>query len=49
MLFWRKIVKKKKNNNNTKLKNNTFNTPTTLEKCMNLTTTVKEGEDGLYF
>ena len=41
--------KKKKDNDNTKLKNNIFNISTALEKCINLTATVKKGEDGLYF
>ena len=35
--------------NNIKLNNNIFNILTTLGKCINLTTTVKEGEDGLHF
>ena len=41
--------KEEKDNNAVKLKDNTFNTPTALEECINLTTTVEEGEDGLYF
>ena len=42
--------KEEKDNNATKLKDNTFNTPTTLEEYINLTAkVVKEGEDRLHF
>ena len=41
--------KEEKDNNAAKLKDNTFNTPTTLKECINLTATVEEGEDKLYF
>ena len=39
--------KEKKDNNAAKLKDNTFNTPTTLEECINLTAIVEEGKDGI--
>ena len=35
--------------NATKLKDNIFSTPTTLEKYINLAAIVEEGEDRLYF
>ena len=45
----KKDNKEEKDNDDAKLKDNTFNTPTALGKCINLTTIIKEGEDGLYF
>jgi hypothetical protein len=41
--------KEKKDNNAAKLKDDIFNTPTTLEEYINLTTIVEEGKDRLYF
>ena len=41
--------KKEKGNDAAKLKDNIFNTPTTLEEYINLTTIVEEGEYKLYF
>ena len=37
--------KEEKDNNAAKLKDNTFNTPTALEKCINLAAIVEEGKD----
>jgi len=45
----KKDNKEEKDNNAAKLKDNTFNTPTALEECINLTTIVEEGKDRLYF
>ena len=41
--------KEEKGNNAAKLKDNIFNTPTTLEEYINLTTIVEEGKYKLYF
>ena len=41
--------KEDKDNNATKLKDNTFNTPTALEKYINLIIIIEEGKDKLYF
>ena len=41
--------KENKDNNAAKLKDNIFNTSTTLEKCINLTTIVEESENGSHF
>ena len=41
--------KEKKGDNAAKPKDDTFNTPTALKECINLTTIVEEGEYKLYF
>ena len=41
--------KKEKDNNATKLKDNIFNTPTTLKECINFAAIVEEGKYKLYF
>ena len=41
--------KEEKDNNAAKLKDNTFNTPTALEKYINLAAIVEESKDRLYF
>ena len=41
--------KEEKDNNATKLKDDIFNTPTTLEKYINFAAIVEESEDRLYF
>ena len=41
--------KEEKDNNTAKLKDNIFNTPTALEKYINLTAIVEESKDRLYF
>ena len=41
--------KEEKGDDAAKLKDNTFNTPTTLEECINLTAIVEEGKYKLYF
>ena len=38
-----------KDNNAAKSKDDIFNTPAALEKCINLAAIVEESEDGLYF
>ena len=38
-----------KDNDTAKLKDDTFNTPTALEKCINLTAIVEESKDRLHF
>jgi hypothetical protein len=41
--------KEEKGNNAAKPKDDIFNTPTTLEECINLAAIVEEGEYKLYF